>query len=65
MKIDEKKYRLVLAERQLSTAALARKCSISRTWLYSVLKSDSILPKTAGKIANGLGVPVTEIIQDQ
>ena len=65
MKIDEKKFKIALAEKQMSATSLAEKCSISRTRLYSLLKSNSILPKTVGKVAEGLGVPVSEIIDDR
>ncbi|NBI82073.1 XRE family transcriptional regulator [Clostridiaceae bacterium] len=63
MKIDCLKIEMALAENGLSKSQYARRCKISRQNLSTILRRGSCEPATAGKLANGLGVPVREIIE--
>lgn len=63
MKINKKKIDLLLAERMLTIAELADLIGVSRQMIYYVEKKSSVQPKTAGKIAAALGVPVLDIIE--
>lgn len=64
MKLDSTRIEVLLAEQGLSKAKYAEKCEISRQTVSTVLRRGSCEPVTAGKLANGLGVPVSEIVQE-
>lgn len=64
MKLDCLKIEMTLAENGLSKSQYAERCKISRQNLSTILRRGSCEPATAGKLANGLGVPVREIIQE-
>lgn len=61
MKINTNKVILLLAEKEMSKSELAQKSGISRQNLSTILGRGSCSPKTAGKIAKGLGIPVSEL----
>ena len=62
MKIDNHKLNLLLAERCMSITELRCK-GLSPQTLTRIRRGEAVKPKTAGKLAVGLGVPVVEIIQ--
>lgn len=64
MYINTQKIMEMLAEQGLTQAALAQRCGIGRQLICTILKRGSCAPKTAGKLAAGLGVPVREIAHD-
>lgn len=64
MKINTKKVMMILAERLMSKTDLADLCGVSRQNVSTIMTRGTCLPKTAGKIAKGLGVDVTEIMED-
>lgn len=51
------------AEQKLTLTDLAQKCGVSRATLSNITRGCPCSPVTAGKIADGLGVPVTEIME--
>ena len=53
-----------LAEQRLTKKALAEKCGISPQNISTIIRRGTCEPKTAGKLAAGLGVPVAEIIKE-
>lgn len=61
MKINVKRIENVLIERGLTKGALAANCGISRQNISTIIRRGTCEPKTAGKLAAGLGVPVAEI----
>lgn len=63
MTLSRKKVDLILAERKMTITDFCKAYPFSRNRFYTVLNSKSITPKTAGKIAEILGVPVSEIIE--
>lgn len=61
MNLDARKIEVLLAENGLSKSEYAERCSISRQNLSTILRRGSCEPITAGKLAKGLGIPVSEI----
>lgn len=64
MIINPTKVEILLAERNMSKATLAKLCGISRQNLSTLLRRGSCEPRTAGKLAAGLGIPVSEIVKE-
>ena len=62
MKIDGMRLELLLAELKLTKADLAKRCGVSRQNICTIVRRGTCEPKTAGKLAGGLGVPVADII---
>ena len=54
-----------LAELGLTKKALAAGCGISAQNVSTIIRRGTCEPKTAGKLASGLGVPVAEIIREE
>lgn len=63
MNINVVKIETLLAERGMTKAALAANSGISRQNISTVIRRGTCEPKTAGKLAAGLGVAVADIIQ--
>ncbi len=63
MVLDAQHIETILAERGMTKAVLADLCQISSQNLSTIIRRQSCQPKTAGKIAAGLGIPVSEIIK--
>ena len=64
MKIDTKKVAVILAEQGLTKTALAVRSGVSRQNISTILGRGTCEPATAGKLATGLGIPVTEIVKE-
>lgn len=62
MVINTQRIEAKLAEQGLSKTAYAENCGISRQSISTIIRRGTCEPKTAGKLAAGLGVPVAEII---
>lgn len=65
MKLDTHKITLVLAEQAMTKTALAERSGISRQSISTIMGRGTCSPPTAGKLAKGLGVSLTEIIPSQ
>lgn len=65
MTINATKIETMLAERGLTRKALAANCGISAQNVSTIIRRGTCEPKTAGKLAAGLGVPVAEIIEER
>ncbi len=65
MRINKAKINLILADKRITVSELCNSAGINRTRYYTILNSRNILPKTAGKIADMLGVNVSEIIEEE
>ena len=65
MIISATRIETILAERGMTKAILAENCGISRQSISTVVRRGTCEPKTAGKLAAGLGVSVSDIIQDE
>lgn len=62
MNINAIKIETFLAERGITKAELAKRCGISRQNISTIVRRGTCEPKTAGKLAKGLGVDVLDII---
>lgn len=65
MKIDTKRVAVILAEQGLSKTAFAERSGVSRQNISTILGRGTCEPATAGKLAKGLGVPVSEILKEE
>lgn len=65
MKINTHKIKLILAEREMTRADLAERCGISRQNVSTILTRGTCQPKTIGKLAKGLGIPLEEITEEE
>lgn len=65
MKINAIKIETRLGELGLTKSALAERCGVSRQNISTIVRRGTCEPKTAVKLANGLGVAVTEILEEE
>ena len=65
MTINAKRIETLLAERGMTKAEFAARCGISRQNVSTGIRRGTCEPKTAGRLAAGLGVPVAEIIEER
>lgn len=65
MRIDTKKVALLLAEQSITKTVLAERCGISRQNISTILTRGTCEPKTAGKLAKGLGIDPAEIVKEE
>ena len=63
MTINSIRIESSLAERDMTKAALAERCGVSRQNISTIIRRGTCEPRTAGKLAAGLGVSVAEIIE--
>ena len=63
MNINVAKIEVILAERGMTKKDLADACGISRQNISTIVRRGTCEPKTAGKLAAGLGVLVTDIME--
>lgn len=64
MTIDTMRIETMLAERGLTKKAYAANCGISRQNVSTIIRRGTCEPKTAGKLAAGLGISVADIIKE-
>lgn len=63
MRICDAKFEIALARSGLTIGQAAERAGISRQRFAMILNQKSVTPQAAGKIAKGVGVDVTEIIE--
>ena len=63
MEISKKAIEMILADQQLDKSKLSEKMGCNRSWLSLVINRGTCRPSTAGRIAKGLGVKVSEILK--
>ncbi len=63
MLINTQQVEIILAQQGISKATLAKRCGLSRQNISTVIRRGTCEPKTAGKLAAGLGVQVNDIIK--
>lgn len=61
MRLDRNKINLQLAKKKWTVARLAEAYGVSRARMNVILNSQVITPICAGRVADALGVDVTEI----
>lgn len=64
MRIDRVKFAAALASADLNGNRLAERAGLSRGTVTAVKNGKSCSRETAEKLANGLGVPIAEIIME-
>lgn len=65
MKINATKIEILLAEKHMTKARLATRSGMKRQNVSYILSRGTCEPRTAGKIATGLGVSVQDIIETE
>lgn len=63
VKINTAKIEVFLAERGMTSSELAVAAGICRQSISTIVRRGTCSPKTAGRLAAGLGVTVNEIAQ--
>lgn len=63
MKISATRIETILAERRMTKSDLADECGVSRQNISTIIRRGTCEPRTAGKLAAGLGVLVTDIME--
>lgn len=64
MRLSREKVNIAMARKKMTVVALADSYGVSRTRMNVILNSQVITPICAGRVADALGVDVTEIIED-
>lgn len=65
MNISAVKIETLLAEQGVTRTALAELCGISRQNISTIIRRGTCEPRTAGKLAAGLGVNVSDILDER
>lgn len=63
MRIDKEKAYTIMADAGLTLSEVSRRGNISRKGLQNALKRGTCRPESLGRIARGLGVPVSQITE--
>lgn len=64
MGLDTRKIKIILAQKEMNQSNLAKKCGMRPQALSEILSRGTCTLKTIGKIANAMGVSVTEIVKE-
>ena len=64
MKLSKNEIYIALARKKMTVSQLAEAYGVSRSRINVILNSQSITPAVAGKLADALGVDVTELLED-
>jgi plasmid maintenance system antidote protein VapI len=62
MELDRKKIDICRARKKMGVVELAEAYGVSRARMNAILNQREVTPVTAGRLADALGVDVTEII---
>lgn len=63
MRLSREKVNIEMARKKMTVVDLANAYGVSRARMNVILNSQVITPVCAGRVADALGVDVTEIIQ--
>ena len=61
--IDDRKFSIALANSGLTIGEAAERAGMSHQRLHAILNSKRATAQAVGKVAHGLGIDVTEIIE--
>lgn len=64
MKLSREKINIEMARKKMSVNALAKAYGVSRARINVILNQREVSVVSAGRLADALGVDVTEIIED-
>lgn len=62
MRVDSVRIETMLAEREMTKRRLSTLCGISAQNLSTIIRRGTCTPKSAGRIAKGLGVSVEAVL---
>lgn len=65
MKLSREKTNIAMARKCMSVTELAGRYGVSRARMNVILNQQKVTPVCAGRIAEALGVDVTEILADE
>lgn len=65
MNVNTAAIEILLAEKNLTKASLADACGMSRQSISTIMRRGTCEPRTAGKLAMGLGVSIQRIIEKE
>ena len=65
MKISKRKIETIMARKGFTKSVLSERSGISRQNISTITLRGTCEPKTAGTIAHGLGVDISEITEDE
>lgn len=63
MKISRQRIEIAMARQKMSRKELAEKAAVSGTTIGTILRRGSCTPKTAGMLAEALGIDVTSLVE--
>ena len=64
MKLNTKQIEILLGIQGMTKTTWAERSGIQRQNIYAILKRGTCEPKTAAKLAKGLGADISEILAD-
>jgi len=64
MEISTVRIETVMAEQGMTKTGLAARSGVSRQNISTIIRRGTCEPRTAGKLAAGLGVPVADILPE-
>lgn len=65
MKLSREKTDIALARKRMTITELSKQYGVSRARMNVILNQQKVTPLCAGRIAEALGVDVTEILADE
>ena len=65
MKVKTQRIEILVAEQGMTLTQLAKQSGIARQNLSTIIRRGTAEPKTVGKLAKGLGVDVTELLEKE
>ena len=65
MKIDAQKIEVLMAERDMTKRSMAEICGLIPQNISAIMRRGTCEPRTAGKLARALEVPVKDIIMEE
>lgn len=65
MEISRAKIETVMAENQLTLSQLSEASGIAKQNISTIMRRGTCTPRTAGRLAKGLNLPVTDIMRKE
>lgn len=65
MTLNRNKINIAMARKKMSVPTLAKIYGVSRTRMNVILNSKAVTPVCAGRLADALGIDVTEIMETE
>lgn len=65
MKINSERIEIEMASKRMTQRDLSDAAGVSRRNICNIIKRGTCNPRTAGRIAAGLGIPVEQIVKSE